>query len=429
MTASRARLAVVGAGWAGLSAAVTAQRRGCEVTLYEMAAQAGGRARSHADSGLDNGQHILIGAYRDTLTLMRQVGVDPEQLLLRQPLALVRAGGPGLALEPGPAAWAFPQAVLRCRAWSAGDKLRLLAACVHWTANGFRCQPDRSVAELCRSLPATVKTLLIEPLCVSALNTPADQASAAVFLRVLQDGLFSGPGSCDLLLPRRPLHHLLPGPAIRWLQQRGVGIRIGRRVMDLQRQASGWALDGQQFDGVVLACGVHEARRLVQSLAPAWIQATEGLRFEPIVTVRIHCPGGRLPLPMMALRDDEQAPAQFVFDHGTISGQPDHFAFVVSGAAHWVDRGLDATAGAVLTQARQALPATVWPAERARIESAVAERRATFRCTPGLQRPPGAVSAGLAVAGDYVDGPYPATLEGAVRSGKAAIDTLLSGRS
>ena len=207
------RLAVIGGGWAGLSAAVTAVQRGHQVRVFEMARHWGGRARSVGDLGLDNGQHILIGAYRDTLALMRTVGIDPEQALLRHPLALRGADGLGLTLRGGPAAWAFGTAVMRSTAWRLRDKWALLQACAAWAAAGFRCEPDRSVDTLCSNLPTAVRQRLIDPLCVAALNTPAREASAAVFLRVLRDGLFGGRGACDLLLPRQPLSMLLPGPA------------------------------------------------------------------------------------------------------------------------------------------------------------------------------------------------------------------------
>ena len=96
-------LAVIGAGWAGLAAAVEAVRAGHAVTLYEMAERPGGRAREvdHDGLALDNGQHILIGAYAQTLRLMREVGVDPDAVLLRTPLRLSEPDGRGLHLPPG----------------------------------------------------------------------------------------------------------------------------------------------------------------------------------------------------------------------------------------------------------------------------------------------------------------------------------------
>ncbi|HEY9025621.1 MAG TPA: FAD-dependent oxidoreductase, partial [Burkholderiaceae bacterium] len=113
------RIAVIGGGWAGLAAAVEATRRGHAVTLFEMAAQLGGRARSVTVDGrtLDNGQHILIGAYSATLSLMRTVGAAPEQLLERRPLALVGPDGIGLRLPGGAPTLAFVRGVLGQHGW------------------------------------------------------------------------------------------------------------------------------------------------------------------------------------------------------------------------------------------------------------------------------------------------------------------------
>ena len=276
------------------------------------------------------------------------------------------------------------------------------------------------MAELCQALPRAVRERLIDPLCVAALNTPAAEASAAVFLRVLRDGLFGGRGACDLLLPRQTLQLLLPGPASSWLRDQGCELLPGRRVTSVAPDGSGWRVDGQAFDAVVLACSATEAARLAAPLNAGWAAQAAALRFEPIVTVYLRCPGARLCAPMLALPEDDRSPAQFVFDHGQLQGLDGQFAFVISGAAPWVDQGLDAAAAAVLAQAARCLPATQWPAERASLLGVVAERRATFRCTPALQRPGTIIAPGLAAAGDYVEGPYPATLEGAVRSGLAA---------
>ncbi len=414
------KVAVIGGGWAGISAAVTLADAGHDIAVFEMAPQLGGRARSVAGTpDYDNGQHILIGAYRDSLALMRRLGVDPDTVLQRLPLALPYPGEPGLALPPGPPLIAFTRGVLAHKGWPLSARLALLAAAGGWLARGFRCDAGLSVAALCASLPAVVKRDLVEPLCVAALNTPAPQASARVFLRVLKDALFSGAGSADLLLPRRPLSALLAGPATAWLGER---LRLSARVQQIE---PGWRVDGgtssETFDAVVLACTSVEAARLTAGIAPAWSAAAQGLGFEPIVTVYLHSPGSALPAPMLALRDGPDAPAQFVFDHGALGGAPGRFAFVVSGAAPWVARG--GCGEAVLAQALRELHWATPPV----IDKVLTEKRATFACTPGLARPPARVAPGLWAAGDYIDGPYPATLEGAVRAGRDAAQGVVAG--
>jgi squalene-associated FAD-dependent desaturase len=403
-------IAIVGGGWAGLSAAVAATGRGHRVTLFEMAPHLGGRARSVGhDPVLDNGQHILIGAYRDTLALMRTVGVDLDAALLRRPLRLRYPQHEGLALPVGRPLPAFVRGVLANRAWPLAARGRLLWAATGWLLRGFRCAPDLSVSALCAGLPLIVRQQLIEPLCVAALNTPAPQASAQVFLRVLRDALFSGPGSSDLMLPRQPLSALMAEPARAWLAQHGARIECQRRVQSLDELST--------FDAVVLACTSTEAARLAAPRAPAWAAQAAALRFEPIVTVYLHSPGTRLPAPMVALADE---PAQFVFDLGQLGHGPDVFAFVISGAAPWVARGLEETGVQALAQARREL---AWQTPPTLLRT-LAEKRATFACTPGLARPSQHIAAGLVAAGDYVEGPYPATLEGAVRSGQSAIAGL-----
>ena len=423
------RVAVVGGGWAGIAAAVVAVEAGHNVTLFEMAPQLGGRARridQLAGAALDNGQHILIGAYRETLALMRRVGADPNAMLQRLPLTLVGPDGKGLRLPDGPPVLAFVRAVLGHRGWSLGERFGLLTHALCWHLNGFRAGEHTSVAELTRRLSSRVRDGLIEPLCVAALNTPAHQASARVFLRVLNDALFSGPGSADLLLPRAPLSALLPEPASRWLAAAGAELRFGRRAMALAARARGWDIDGEHFDAVVLACTAPEAARLTRAIAPGWAQRAATFAYEPIVTVYLQSPGSRLPQAMTALSSGAEAPAQFAFDLGTIDGggaRDGIFAFVVSGARAWTERGLDATAAATLNQARAAFGPKTWR-EPPRVLRALAEKRATFLCTPGLARPPTTIAAHLSAAGDYILGPYPATLEGAVRSGAAAVAAL-----
>jgi hydroxysqualene dehydroxylase len=424
-TLSAKSLAVVGAGWAGLAAAVRATEAGHRVTLFDMAPQPGGRARAVEHDGLllDNGQHILIGAYRDTLALMRTVGADPEVLFDRRPLALRDPQGRGLALPRGPAVPAFVRAVLALRDWPLSERLALLAAALRWRLTGFRADPQHTVADLVHALPERARTTLIEPLCVAALNTPSSQASAQVFLRVLRDALFSGPGAADLLLPRAPLSALLPTPATRWLQQHGAELRWTARVQRVEPAANArWQVDGETFDAVLLACSAHEAARLTQPVAASWARTAATFDYEPIVTVYLQSTGSRLPSPMVALHAAADAPAQFAFDLGALDASGARnglFAFVISGAKAWVEAGLEATARATLRQAQVAFGSIKWQGLRT-----IAERRATFMCRPGLARPPTAIAPALAAAGDYIDGPYPATLEGAVRSALTALDAL-----
>ena len=421
------RLAVVGAGWAGLAAAVRAVQAGWQVAVLEMAPLAGGRARSLPGEAVlrDNGQHILIGAYRRTLGLMAELGVPLDQALLRLPLSLQDVQGRGLALPAAPLWWALPRAVLGAQGWSLSDKISLLHHAARWAAARFRCDPHWTVDELCRALPTTLRQSLIDPLCVAAMNTPSHEASASVFLRVLHDALLSGPGSADMLLPRWSLAELLPLPAERWLRQHGAQFQLGRRVTQLQAVPSGWVIDDKRFDAVVLSCSATEAARLAAPHAPAWARRAEALSFEPIVTVQLRCPGARLPRPISALRDGPEAPAQFLFDHGAISGEAaaGWFSAVISGATPWVKAGRQATGDAVLAQLLAQLPAGSWPQPLA-VAAVQAERRATFRCVPGLQRPAASIAARLVAAADYVEGPYPATLEGAVMSAEAAVAAL-----
>ncbi len=415
------RLAVIGAGWAGLAGGVEAVRAGHAVTVCEMAPHPGGRAREVRQGGFvfDNGQHILIGAYVETLRLMRIVGVAEQAALLRTPLRIGDAAGRGLHLRAGAPVPAFIAAVARRAGWRWSDKLSLLAAAGTWALRRFDCDPTLDVASLTRGLSPTVRDDLIEPLCVAALNTPASEASARVFLRVLRDALFAGPGSADLLLPRISLSAMFPLPAARWLERAGATLRFSQRVQTLERDGDKWRVDGQAFDQVLLATPPGESARLTQALDPGWSAAAAALGYEPIVTVYAQAEGTRLPEPMIALRCDEKAPAQFVFDRGQLGGPPGLLAFVISGAASWVGRGVEATLQATLEQARTQLSnhlrGPLQPVQT------LIEKRATFRCTPALRRPALCIAAGLHAAGDFVDGPYPATIEGSVRSAVQAV--------
>ncbi len=413
------RIAVVGAGWAGIAAAVACVEAGARVRVFESARVAGGRARSVTVDGpdgqplvLDNGQHILIGAYSETLDLMRRVGVAPADALLRLPLAVRYPDGAGLVLPDWPAPWDALAGMLRAPGWGLGDRASLLRHAALWQLRGFRCDAGATVADLCARLAPRVRADLIDPLCVAALNTPADRASGTVFLRVLRDSLFGRGwgdwGASNLLLPRVPLGQLLPEAALAWLRRHGAEVVTGHRVATLVPSERRWLLDGLPFDHVVLACPPWEAARLTDTAgagASAWRAQAQGLGFEAIATVYAQA-AHSLPAPMLALRHTPQAPAQFAFDRGQLGGPAGLLAFVVSASG----RERETVEAQVVAQAAH----LGWPVKLLRT---VVEKRATFACLPGLQRPGTAISPGLWACGDYVEGPYPATLEGAVRSG------------
>ena len=437
------KVAIIGAGWAGLSAAVHALKGGADVTLFEAARTLGGRARSldivlpnHTHHRIDNGQHILIGAYTETLALMRTVGVDPEHTLLRQPLELRFPDHTGLKLPRWPAPWDVLLGVLTARGWTWRERVALLHTASGWQRGGFRCEASATVAQLCHGLPETLMRGFIDPLCVSALNTPAAQASGQVFLRVLHDGLFGVPGGSHLLLPRQPLSALLPEATQRWIEHQHPDrgrVHTGARMRHLSWTDGRWQVDGLPFDRVVLATGAPDAARLVASALAhtpftqdlrralqTWHDQALALRHEAIATVYAwHAASAQarrpaLPRPMTALRTAPESPAQFVFDHAWTSRTPGLLAFVVSAS--------QADAATLQAQVlRQAERDLGLPLQSVRT---VVEKRATFACTPNLQRPPPLIAPGLLACADHVAGPYPATLEGAVRHGLAAARAL-----
>ena len=426
------KLAIIGAGWAGMAAAVTATQQGHQVHILEATRSLGGRARALRTTlpdgrpvTLDNGQHILIGAYHQTLALMQQVGIDLASAMHRQPLHLPFPDGSGLRLPDWPAPLDAVAGILGMRAWSWHARLSLLRWAWRWQRAGFACPADWTVADACQSLPAEVRQALIDPLCISALNTPVERASAQVFLHVLQAALFAGNGGSHLLLPRCDLGELFPAQAARWLHAHGGQIRLGARAHRLLRLDSQWQVDGEPFDAVILATGASDAARLVTRCADApssaltaglqaWSASAAALSHEAIATVYAWAETAQLPTPLLALRHSALEPAQFAFDKGQLGSAAGLLAFVVS-ACELPRAQVEA---AVLAQAHRQLELTLQPV------MTVVEKRATFACTPLLNRPPSRIAPGLVACGDYVAGPYPATLEGAVRSGTQAVHRL-----
>ena len=426
------KIAIIGAGWAGMAAAVEATAGGHRVSLFEASRMLGGRARSvqgQLPDGspvvLDNGQHILIGAYSQTLQLMRQVGVNEHQALLRLPMTLRFPDACGVQFPRWPAPLDALAGIVSARGWRLIDKWSLLRLAGRWQQQKFQCGAELSVAQLCRGLSPRVINELIQPLCLSALNTAIEEASAQVFLRIIQDALLGETGSSHLLLPRVDLSKLFPHAAARWLTQHGAEMHLGKRIDTLTHHGGQWVVANQRFDAVILATSTMQSVQLLEhsaadlptsiatSIAP-WTQVCHGLRFAAICTVYAWGANAAMTRPMLALRsktsDGTPAPAQFVFDRSQLGGPDGLLAFVVSAS----DQEREILQAQVLRQAHTQLGLKLQAVQT------IVERRATFACTPALLRPAQKIAAGLLACGDYVAGPYPATLEGAVRSAVSA---------
>ena len=444
------KFAVIGAGWAGCAAAVELTRRGEQVTVIEAARTAGGRARrvEHEGHHLDNGQHILLGAYHDTLRMMQTVGITPSQALLRLPLQMrYPAGSDGMEFIAGrlPAPLNLLSALLTSRGLSVADKLSLarFSSAARWM--NWQLDVDCSVAELLERFEQTERLiqLMWRPLCISALNTPPERASAKVFLKTLGDSLGAARSASDMLLPTRDLSALFPDAAMSYVENRGGKVHLGVHVRALNHQASqspqspqshqanSWHITGDDFDEcfdkVIVATPAYAAQTLLSPLNTALSDALN-FTYEPITTCYLKYDSSvQLDSPFFALRDHAESAqwGQFVFDRGQLdTTQAGLLAVVISASTEAAALGQAALAQAVALQLadvfqRKELATPEW-------SWVITEKRATFACEPNLRRPPNETALNnLWLAGDYTAGDYPATIEGAVRSGLQAASLAL----
>ena len=413
---------VVGAGLAGLSAALTLCAGGRDVTVYEAAAQAGGRCRSYFDRELgirvDNGNHLLLSGNEDAMAFIDRVG---SRDTLRAPQG--RAGrkrglscfpfmdlrtGERWTLRPnrGRIPWWLFSTARRVPKTGLLDYLRLLGL--------TRITDDRSVAD---ALPRNaLYSRLIEPLAISALNTRPEQGLARLFGAVIRESLMRGGAACIPLSPLRGWSESLIDPALAWLAMHGARVHFGQRVTAFEfrdRQITGLRLADlsvalQPEDQVVLAVPATAAVALMTDL-------TAPDEFETILNL-----------------------------HYRFTAEPGEAGFIglVGGLAEWVfvkPGHVSVTisaANAIAGQPAEALAARVWPEVCRALRIAaplpawrvVKEKRATFACTAAQdRRRPGARTdwQNLVLAGDWTATGLPATIEGAIRSGRTAAELLL----
>ncbi|WP_250492954.1 hydroxysqualene dehydroxylase HpnE [Caballeronia sp. GAWG1-1] len=414
---------VVGAGLAGLAAAVQAQRRGARVVLHEAAAHAGGRCRSYFDvrlgATIDNGNHLLLSGNHAALGFLRAIGSADTLIGPSQPdypfFDFADGAAWTIRMSPGRLPrWIF-DANARTPDTQPADYFALLPL--------FFAKPGRTVGESMRA-KGPVWDALVRPLLHAMLNTEPAEASAALAANLLRETVAAGGQACRPLIARNGLAHAFVEPALRLLQYGGADIRLGARVAgiafsgtDSQERVSSIAFEDRAEpvvlapgDGLVLATPSETARRLVPDLvAPD--------EFRAIVTVHFAV----------------DAPS----DLGPIT-------CLVNGTANWLfanDGRLSATIAAadhLLATPHDELAHTVWQevARAVRMSAVpmppwqvVADPHATFAAVPsqeGLRAATRTRWNNFTLAGDWTATGLPATIEGAIRSGQKAADVLMN---
>jgi zeta-carotene desaturase len=446
------RVVVVGGGFAGLSAAIALQERRHDVHLLERRGVLGGRATSYRDAvsgeDVDNGTHVMVGAYHATLDLVRRAGAA-DLLLPQDDLRLDyvdEKGNSSLDCPPLPAPLHLVAGILSLRApWRVKQQaLRFgLAA---------RRGPPPAGLTLAEWFARTgqgeeVRDLLWDPLATAILNETPEKAAAVLFHRVFREAFLRDNRDSRLVFLRRGYGELHDRLA-RYFQSRGgvvrrralaesVEVRDGRAVgvcyaqrplakPDI-RAGEGAVAARVEADAVVSAVPWHALPALLPDPWPRQppFEGLARLRGVPIVSVEVWLDRVVVDRMMVGLRRGE---VQWVFDKGRIFGRlgpPQHLAFIISAAWRSVPRP-----NAELTQAAEAALRRYFPGMAGATVMrtlVIREPDATFACDPEAEAlRPSTVTpiGGLFLAGDWTDTGLPATIEGAVRSGRRAADAL-----
>jgi len=405
---------VIGAGLAGLAAALRLAPSGASVVLHEAAGQAGGRCRSYFDATLgitiDNGNHVVLSGNHAARAFLAQVGATDR---MRGPAEAAFpfvdiASGERWCVRPnaGRLPWWIFDAGRRVPATRAMDYLAL--APLAWAP------ASKSIAEV-MNCSGPLYERLWRPLLLAALNTDPAEASAALAGAVVRETLALGGHACRPLIAPEGLTHAFIDPALTWLAARGVTVRFSHRLRAIGFGAG--AVSHLDFgdeavalaagDAVVLAVPAPVAAALVPGLpAPAQFRAIVNAHF------RIDPPPGLAP--MIGLINST---AEWVFAFH------DRLSVTISGADRLLDTGREALAQAIWSDVRHATGVTAdlppW--------QIIKEKRATFAALPAEEPSrPGAATAfrNLALAGDWTATGLPATIEGAIRSGNRAADLI-----
>lgn len=423
---AKPKIAIVGAGWAGLSAAVKLVHR-ADVTLFEAGKLAGGRARSFGgDKGgfsfLDNGQHIMIGAYHGVSALMKQIGVHEQDAFVRLPLQWYLHDGLQFQTASLPAPWHILAGLLRGKNLSFSYKFKLLKDMNALQGRHRQHLPDMPIAAWLneRNTPRKLIAQFWQPLVWGALNTPLDQASLNILCNVLSDGVWADKAGSDYLLPKTDLGNIIANPALAYLRNHGATVRLETRVPPLENLPGGQVqVNGEAFDAVILAVGPYHAAALMPSETPDYIQtAYQNIEYRAITTVYLrYAQEVNLPAPMTGFAEGT---AQWLIARGALGLPPQEIAAVVSVSDHVGAVKADEWAAKVHSDVKRACPDVGEPVA----SRVITEKRATIASKVNRTLPDFAWlnHRGIYPCGDYLHPRYPATLEAAVQSGMAAAD-------
>jgi len=443
MSTSPYDIVVIGAGFAGLSAAVRAAGTGARVLVLEARSRLGGRATAFADREtgelVDNGQHVLLGCYTETMAFLSEIGalgnvrIEPNLNVTMIDRAGVKTR---LTCPAVPAPLHLLAGVFEWDALAWGDRLASLRMAgplrrarreLRPGAREIAASPGETVeAWLVRNgQTARIREMLWEPLALAALNQPADQAAAPVFARVLAEMFGSDPRLSAIILPAKPLHLMYAEPAREFIERHGGSVRTGAAARlttagTLEVEASGERWRPEAVIAAVPWFALRELMGDASTSLESLLLAAGRMKSSPIVTVNLWFDRPVLDEPFVGLPGRAM---QWVFDKRAVfGGDASHLSLVSSGASPLVELVNPHLIATALQELVEALPAV----RTARLVrgTVVREPRATFSLAPGQPpRPPVETPVrGLLLAGDWIDTGLPATIESAVRSGHRAAE-------